>query len=189
MRYQLTAELMRAIRRASRLSQRELAALSGTSGPTIAAYESGSKEPRLSTLVRVAARTGRALEVRLVPAGEGARQRRRRELRSLAVAAAVAAAAERDFGAAQRVGRAGLARAASTVGASSSARRWLDDWATALDAGPQRVRSILLDRTDYGHDMRQASPLAGLISDGERLAALAAAEGLFHDGPAERTGP
>ena len=97
------SELVRCIRREGRLSQRQLGVLAGTSGPTIAAYESGVKEPRLSTLERMGAVAGQVVEVRLGPAGEGPRQRRRRELRSLAVAAAVAAAAARDFAAAERM--------------------------------------------------------------------------------------
>ncbi|HVW33282.1 MAG TPA: hypothetical protein VHL53_12135 [Acidimicrobiia bacterium] len=57
--------------------------------------------------------------------------------------------------------------------------QWLDEWAAALDDGPERVRAVLLDPSDHGHDMRQMSPLAGLISDEERLAALAAADALL----------
>jgi hypothetical protein len=120
---------------------------------------------------------GQEVEVRLGPAGEGARQRRRRELRSLAVAAAVAAAAERDFAAAERIGRANLARSAAMVEDGPS-RRWVDAWAAALDEGPHAVRAILLDPTDAGHDLRQMSPLAGLITDGERLAALAVVDAI-----------
>lgn len=55
-------------------------------------------------------------------------------------------------------------------------RRWIDAWAAVLDDGPQRVRSALLDQSEHGHDLRQMSPLADLISDQERLAALAAAD-------------
>src|SRR5215204_6080404 len=90
-------ELVRRVRRVSGLSQRAMAARAGTSGPTVAAYESGEKEPRLSTLHRLAKAADLDLEVRLVPSRRGARQRLRRERRSLAVAAATAAAVERNF--------------------------------------------------------------------------------------------
>jgi hypothetical protein len=102
-------------------------------------------------------------------------------LRSLAVGAAVVAAAERDFAAAERIGRANLARSAAMVGDGPSRRR-VDAWAAALDEGPQAVRVILLDRTDHGHDLRQMSPLAGLITDEERLAALAAVDAIVERG-------
>ena len=54
----------------------------------------------------------------------------------------------------------------------------VDAWAAALDGGPHAVRAILLDPTDDGHDLRQMSPLAGLITDKERLAALAAVDAI-----------
>ena len=46
------ATLLLAVRSEAGLSQRELAARAGTSGATVAAYELGTKEPRLSTLAR-----------------------------------------------------------------------------------------------------------------------------------------
>jgi hypothetical protein len=95
------------------------------------------------------------------------------------VAGAVAAAALHDFQAAHRIGRAGLRRARGVVGQNAGARRYLDDWEAALAEGPQKGRAVLLDRSDYGHDMRQMSPLAGVLSEGERRAALAAADALF----------
>jgi transcriptional regulator with XRE-family HTH domain len=46
------------------LSQSELANRAGTSQATISAYESGAKEPSLSTLQRLLGATGHQLEVR-----------------------------------------------------------------------------------------------------------------------------
>lgn len=54
-------------RLARRLSQRELAALCGTTQSAIARLESGSRPPRLDTLLRVAAALDCALEVRFRP--------------------------------------------------------------------------------------------------------------------------
>jgi transcriptional regulator with XRE-family HTH domain len=51
-------------RRRARLNQSELAARAGTSQATISAYESGAKEPSLSTLTRLLAATGHRLEVK-----------------------------------------------------------------------------------------------------------------------------
>src|SRR5258705_312079 len=68
-------ELVRELRRLSRLSQRELGERAGTSGPTIAAYESGTKEPRISTLDRLAACVGHELVTELRPSGDSASPR------------------------------------------------------------------------------------------------------------------
>jgi transcriptional regulator with XRE-family HTH domain len=163
------------MRRESGLSQRALAAQAGTSGPTVAAYESGEKEPRLSTLERLAAAAGYRIDVRLVGADEGSRLRARRERRSLAVAAAAAAAVERDFALARSAALANMARMQEVVGSNPS-QELLDEWRRALENGPAEVRTILLDRSDHGHDMRQMTPFAGLLSDDERLAALAVAD-------------
>ena len=58
------AATLRTARRESGLSQAELARRAGTSQATISAYESGSKEPALSTLERLLAATGHRLDVR-----------------------------------------------------------------------------------------------------------------------------
>jgi transcriptional regulator with XRE-family HTH domain len=50
--------LLRDARRHARLTQTELAALSGTSQATLSAYERGSKTPSADTLARVLAATG-----------------------------------------------------------------------------------------------------------------------------------
>jgi len=168
-------EVLRRLRRESGLSQRAFAEIAGTSGPTVAAYESGAKEPRLSTLDRLASSADYRVELRLVPLGRGAAQRARRERRSLAVAAATAAAVERNFETARRRAEKNLNRSERVVG-DNVAQQWIVEWRTVLDRGPKAVRSTLLDQTAHGHDMRQMTPFAGLLTDAERNAALAAAE-------------
>lgn len=169
-----TAGLIRAIRSASGLSQRRLAEIAGTSGPTVAAYESGAKEPRLSTIQRLAGSVGLHVDLRVSPAGRGARQRARRERRSLALAAATTAAVERDFPTARRLAERNLDRADAQVG-DNAASRWIEEWRHVLDHGAAAVRRTLLDPSDHGHDMRQMAPFAGLLTEGERAAALAVA--------------
>ncbi len=74
------ARVLAAARRRAGLTQRELAELAGTSGPTLSAYESGRVTPRVDTLVRIVRAAGSHLEPalaassrsdpRLAPPGE-----------------------------------------------------------------------------------------------------------------------
>jgi hypothetical protein len=102
----------------------------------VAAYETGTKEPRLSTLDRLAASAGYRLELRLVPTGRGA------------LSASLA-----DFSAARRLAATNLRRAGEVVG-DNAARQWIAEWHTVLERGPKAVRATLLDPTPHGHDMR-----------------------------------
>jgi transcriptional regulator with XRE-family HTH domain len=159
------------------LSQRAFAELVGTSGPTVAAYEAGAKEPRLSTLQRMADVLDWRAELRLVPARGGPAQRARRERRSRAIAAATAQAVGGDFARARRVADENLARMEAVVG-DNRARAWLEEWRALLEQGSGAVQSMLLDDSPHGHDMRQMTPFAGLLGDEARQAALAASDAL-----------
>lgn len=61
------AQLVAHLRASSRLSLRALAERSGTSSATLSNYEQGTKEPRLSTLERLASAAGARLDVRILP--------------------------------------------------------------------------------------------------------------------------
>jgi len=79
------------IRRRSGLGLRELARRAGTSHATLHAYESGKKEPRLDTVLRLADAAGFTLEVTLTrrPDAGAARVAKGEELAEvLALAAA-----------------------------------------------------------------------------------------------------
>ena len=67
------------LRRSAGLTQAALAELSGTSQPTIAAYETGTKRPSLRTLQRMASAVGLGVHVMFVP------QLTREDRRSLAL--------------------------------------------------------------------------------------------------------
>jgi transcriptional regulator with XRE-family HTH domain len=62
------ATIVRAARRRSGFSLRELAARAGTSYSTLSAYERGSKVPGVDTLVRIVSAAGFALDVELANA-------------------------------------------------------------------------------------------------------------------------
>ena len=91
------------------------------------------------------------------------------------MAAATADAVERDFDAARRLAEVNLSTMGEVVGSNSSGRL-LAEWRLLLDDGPGSVRSMLLDQSEHGHDMRQMTPFAGLLTVGERSAALAVAD-------------
>jgi excisionase family DNA binding protein len=52
--------------------------------------------------------------------------------------------------------------------------RWLDEWQRILDAGPSAVLDVLTSRSPLSVDLRQTSPLMGLLTQEERRAALEA---------------
>ena len=91
----LSSELLREARRSARLSQTELAQRAGVAQSVISAYESGRREPALSTLVRLIRATGNVLGFTIEPSPESRpglpdtpAGRRLRQRRSAVLAAA-----------------------------------------------------------------------------------------------------
>ena len=161
------ASLLARTRRAAGWSQRELATRAGTSGPTVAAYESGTKEPRFDTLARLLAAAGRSITV-----VDESPARTRRARRSAALAAATAVLVEADWDRALHLARDNLDRMAATMG-SGVGGRWLEEWRRILDRGPVAVAEALTARSDHARDLQQMSPFAGLLDDRMRLVVLA----------------
>jgi len=54
------------------------------------------------------------------------------------------------------------------------ATMWLDRWRSILDAGAEAVLSMLTSRSPDAVELRQNSPFAGVLSEAERHAVLAA---------------
>ena len=52
------------------------------------------------------------------------------------------------------------------------AESWIADWATAIEAGPDAVERIALMPGERGEDLRQVSPLAGVLPEEVRLRVL-----------------
>jgi transcriptional regulator with XRE-family HTH domain len=153
------------------LSQRELATRAGTSGATIAAYERGTKEPRLSTLRRLLDAAGMRLELAYAPA---AKQRRivaltREEQRSLALHRAIAARLATHPRSVLAKARRNLTvmRRANTDG---SAERWLAEWQQRLRGPLAGIIEALVSTDQDARDLRQVTPFAGVLSDEERRA-------------------
>ncbi|MEX0664645.1 MAG: helix-turn-helix transcriptional regulator [Acidimicrobiia bacterium] len=166
-------ELVYQARTQAGLSQRGLAELAGTSGPTIAAYESGTREPRLSTLARLVGATGTELVVEL---HDGMT---RSDRRSLALHAAIAERLATDPHRVLQSARRNLQtmrQAASTRGA----HRLLDEWTELVaDRNIPAITRVLGDRSEHARDLRQMTPFAGALNDNERTSVLAAAAALL----------
>lgn len=159
--------MLAAMRRAAGLSQRALAQRGGTSAPTIAAYEAGDKEPRLTTLDRLAGAAGFRLRIEVEPATADHLQRTDR--RSLALHARVFDHLLRDPESVRKIAR----RSLKVMGeANPDARPWLEEWAQLLDGPLHELAAVLLSTGQHARGLRRSSPFAGVLSQEERLEVL-----------------
>jgi excisionase family DNA binding protein len=60
----------------------------------------------------------------------------------------------------------------SAIHAGTTAAHWLSLWRAALDAGPDRVLTVLVSDAPQAAEMRQNSPFTGILPPGERRAVL-----------------
>jgi transcriptional regulator with XRE-family HTH domain len=160
------AELVAVIRRASGLSQRALGERGGTSGSTIAAYEAGDKEPRLTTLTRLAEAAGYRLRIEVEPIPAALP---RADRRSLALHRKVLDHLLRDPEPVRSRGRRNLVVMRQ---ANPEARPWLDEWERLLEGPMHELGGALISTDEHARALRQSSPFAGVLSQEERLEAL-----------------
>lgn len=52
---------------------------------------------------------------------------------------------------------------------SPLAQSWVDEWQAAVEQGPEAVSEVALTPDERGHDLRQMTPLAGVLTQQERL--------------------
>ncbi len=159
-------QLLAMLRHASGLSQRALGERSGTSGATIAAYEAGKKEPRLTTLTRIAEAAGYRLRVEAEPI---VAPLTRAERRTLALHGRVLEHLLRDP---ERVRAAARRNLPVIRAANPDAKPWLDEWERLVDGPLHALGSALISTDEHAHAFRQNSPFAGVLSQEERLEAL-----------------
>ncbi len=159
-------KVLAVVRRASGLSQRALAEQSGTSGATIAAYEAGHKEPRLTTLVRLAEAAGFRLRLEVEPIGPALP---RAERRSLALHGRVLDHLLRDPDGVRARARRNLVVIRR---ANPEAAPWLDEWERLVNGPLHELGAMLISTDDHACALRQSSPFAGVLSQEERLVAL-----------------
>lgn len=165
--------LVLAARLEAGLSQRGLAELAGTSGATIAAYELGTKEPRLSTLARIVEAAGMTIDWRYQPAATRSVGMTREDARSLALHRVIATRLLADPNAVIAKARQNLRRMRH-ANSDGSADRWFDQWERLL-AGPiSGIVAVLVSHDQEARDLRQVTPFAGVLSDNERRAIYAA---------------
>lgn len=160
----LAALLLRHTRVAAGMSQRKLAAKAGTSGSTLAAYESGTKDPRTATLAKILAAAGWDLEVRP--------RRTRNEVFVDLVCERLAGIVLDDPSI--------LARGREALTDLDSA--WADVWRSLLDLGPVVVAAVLMSPHPAARTLKADTPLAvlGLIDEGERRRLLDRAWDVHH---------
>lgn len=164
------AVLLLAARVEAGLSQRELAARAGTSGATVAAYERGSKEPRLSTLCRLLDAAGMRLDLSYTPViYDGVARLTREERRSLALHRAIVAKLAADpVGVLEKARRnLSVMRCANQ---DRSAEPWFAEWGRLLRGPVSSLVEVLVSTSQQARDLRQVTPFAGVLSDEERRA-------------------
>ncbi len=151
--------LVARLRRSAGLTQAALAELAGTSQPTIAAYESGTKRPSLRTLQRLAAAVGLGVHVSFVP------PLTREDRRSLALHDRIA---ERLRAApAETLGRA-EANLLRMRGLHPGASDLFDEWERLLHGPLDALADTLVNPGLHCRDLRHVTPFAGVLSASER---------------------
>ena len=152
---------IRELRRRASLTQSQLASAAGTSQPTIAAYEAGTKSPTLRTLERLASAAGLEAVVEYVP------PLTREDRHSLGLHRAIADRLARDPGRVRSHARQNLARMRT---ANPGAHRLLREWARLLDGPLDALLDTLVDPRQHARDLRQVTPFAGVLAARERWA-------------------
>lgn len=156
---------IQALRRDAGLTQSELARRGGTSQPTIAAYEAGTKSPTLRTVAQLARGAGLQAVVEFHP------PLTREDRRSLALHEAIARALVRDPDGVRARARRALERMREVVAPGSHVLR---EWAVLLDRPTEALCAILVDPSPWARELRHVTPFAGVLSAGERREAMEA---------------
>ena len=154
--------ILRAARQRSGLSQRALASRAGTSGAAVAAYESGAKDPRASTCLRIIRASGADLTL------TGPRSRNDRFVDLMCARYAELLAENPSL---LEAARSELPR----LGESSNR----GVWERLLDLGVPVVAAVLTSPLPEVRGLKSDCPFAflPLISDAERNELLRAAHG------------
>jgi transcriptional regulator with XRE-family HTH domain len=153
-------------RRAVGWTVRELAANLGVAPSTVTRMEQSERDDRiqLGTLKRALAVMGRRPRVEVVNV-------RREERVTMELHRALANKLGSDSPAVLDVVPDNLSRLRARL-TSPIGQRWVDRWAELVDGPVDLLVSRMLADTPEGRELRQNSPFAGALTQGERLAAI-----------------
>ena len=151
--------VVKQLRRSAAVTQADLARRAGTSQPTVAAYEAGSKSPTLRTLDRLATAVGRAAVVSFVPTLT------REDRRSLFLHREIAARLLEGPVATLALADRNLRRMMSQ---HPGAQALLDEWDRVLRLPVDLIVAVMIDPGSHARDMRQVTPFAGVLTPAER---------------------
>jgi transcriptional regulator with XRE-family HTH domain len=155
-------EPIRALRERAALSQQALARAAGTSQPTIAAYEAGTKSPTVETVHRLAESVGLQATINF------SSPLTREDRRSLALHRAIARRLTTDPEGVISVARRNLRQMQAREG---QATQLLREWEILLDRPPSALVEILADTGEWARELRHVTPFAGVLSPAERTRA------------------
>ena len=147
------------LRRATGVTQAELAEAAGTSQPTIAAYETGRKSPTLSTVGRLAESVGLEMSLQFHP------PLTREDRRSIWLHRAIGHELEERPRPVLSRARVALKKMRE---ANPGARPLLDEWSVLLKRSVPELISMLTDPSPRARELRQVTPFAGALSAKER---------------------
>ena len=147
------------LRRSVDSTQADLAARAGTSQPTVAAYEAGTKSPTLRTLERLAAAVGREVVVSFV------RPMTREDRRSLCLHRAIADKLLREPDPTLERAHRNLDRMRSQ---HPGAESLLEEWDRVLRLPLEEIVEVMADPRMRARDLRQVTPFAGVLTADER---------------------
>ncbi len=151
---------VRELRELTGMTQVELARLAGTSQPTIAAYESGSKSPTMRTVARLARAVGLDLVVSFVP------PLTREDRRSLLLHRSVARRLRSDREGVVKIARHNIELMWER---QPGARPLLAEWKQILQRATPDIVAVLTDAGVHARDLRQVTPFAGVLTAAERV--------------------
>jgi transcriptional regulator with XRE-family HTH domain len=160
--------LLAEARKRAGLSLRELAAASGTSAPTLHAYEHGTKEPSLSVARRIAHAAGFELDIEL---SDGAkRELSSNELFKLEIDRLIAERLIVDPETVLGIARRNLAR----TGAERPVQEqpWVAEREEIIEGPLVDTVRLLLAEDPVSVDLKQAAPFAGVLGEEERTEAM-----------------
>lgn len=146
------SHVLRQARARAGLSQRGLAQEASTSGPAVAAYESGGKQPRVDTFVRLLSAAGAELSVR------PARSRNDRFVDLLCEQLANRVLEDPEL----------LEHARRALPRLEGRSRWVESWRLLLAAGPEAVAAVLTSTSPAARGLKADTPLALVVELPER---------------------